>query len=176
MMCPQVEMAYSTAWSHGALHIGIDKANKTTVQILLKELFRRDAKKKPRPAPAKSLLEEQGTGRFVVGYLWQSLCVGSKINSPGIGAANILVKCEIAALTREIPVRHGYKLRPRVGIVWPSYDLHMTFVWPSGFVPHRYNYRSLGVPAIRRLAMSRGSKEGNNAFTKVIVTTGYFHF
>lgn len=30
-----------------------------------------------------------------------------------------------------------------------------------------YNYRSLGVPVIRQLMQSRGSREGNNALLKV---------
>lgn len=36
------------------------------------------------------------------------------------------------------------------------------------FFVFSYNFRSLGVPAIRALNMSRGSREGNNAFTKVL--------
>ena len=32
---------------------------------------------------------------------------------------------------------------------------------------YRYNPKSLGVAIIRDLTMSRGSREGNNAFTKV---------
>ena len=31
----------------------------------------------------------------------------------------------------------------------------------------RYNYRSLGIKKIRRLNMSRGGREGNNALVKV---------
>ena len=32
---------------------------------------------------------------------------------------------------------------------------------------NRYNWRSLGIKKIRKVQMSRGGKEGNNALTKV---------
>lgn len=32
----------------------------------------------------------------------------------------------------------------------------------------RYNFRSLGIRVIRNVSLSRGSREGNNAFTKVL--------